>query len=269
MSSTVLITGASQGIGKATALLFARRGYNTIIAARTASELDAVAREIENIGSEVLAIPTDTSDRAAVETLVARGSDRFGKIDVLVNNAGICMSASMAQTTIEDWEKIINTNLWGYIYTIKAILPQMLARKQGSIINVGSFGGKVPMPNMTAYCTTKHAIVGLTETMRIELEPLGIHVSGVHPSVTKTDFLSRAVFKDKDPQREKQRRQDMEKFIDSPLASQSEDVAEVIWKAVKHSHGSIVVGSAKFPAFFHRLFPSLSKTILQVATNLG
>lgn len=268
MSPTVSITGASQGIGKATALLFARRGYNTIIAARTPSELDAVAREIENLGGKVLAIPTDTSDRAAVENLVAKGCDRFGQIDVLVNNAGVCMSASMAQTTIEDWERIINTNLWGYIYTIKAVLPQMLARKQGSIINVGSFGGKVPLPNMTAYCTSKHAIVGLTETMRLELEPLGIHVSGVHPSVTKTDFLSRAVFRDKDAQQETQRREAMEKFLESPLASQSEDVAEAIWRAVKHSHGSIIVGSAKFPAFFHRLFPSLSKTILQVATDL-
>ncbi|WP_036483412.1 SDR family oxidoreductase [Myxosarcina sp. GI1] len=268
MTPTVLITGASQGIGKSTALLFARRGYNTVIASRTASELNAVAKEIESLGGEVLAIPTDTRDRAAVETLVAKGIERFGQIDVLINNAGICMSASMAQTSIEDWEKIINTNLWGYIYAIKAVLPQMLERKQGSIINVGSFGGKVPMPNMTAYCTSKHAIVGLTETMRIELEPQGIHVSGVHPSVTKTDFLERAVFRDKDPQKEKQRRQDMEKFIESPLASESEDVAKAIWKAVKHSHGSIVVGSAKFPAFFHRLFPSMSKTILQVATNL-
>ena len=173
----------------------------------------------------------------------------------------------MVETTIEDWEKIINVNLWGYIYPIKALLPHFLERKQGNIINIGSFGGKVPLPNMTAYCTSKHAIVGLTETLRLELEPQGIHVSGVHPSVTNTDFLERAIFKNSDPQTEAKQRQEMAKMLESPLASSADDVAQAIWDAVKHPQAEIVVGSAKIPTFLHRLFPSITQGMLQLTAK--
>lgn len=260
MSKIAFITGASQGIGKATALLFAKNGYDLIITARTQDTLETVAEEIKNLGRQVLAIPTDTSDRYAVESLINSGLERFGQIDVLVNNAGVLMKAPMAQTTIEDWEKIINTNLWGYIYTIKALLPHFLARKQGHIINIGSFGGKVPLPKMTAYCTTKHAITGLTETLRLELEPEGIRVSGVHPSVTNTDFIERAIFKDSDPQQ-------MKKFFSSPLASQPEDVAKVILNTVKHPQAEVIVGSAKVPTFLYRFAPGLTQGMLKLATK--
>ncbi|GAB4537043.1 MAG: SDR family oxidoreductase [Pleurocapsa sp.] len=267
MSSIALITGASQGIGKATALLFAKNGYDLIITARTKDKLEAVAQQIRNLDRQVIAITTDTSDRAAVEALINLALERFFKIDVLINNAGICMSAPMAETTIEDWERIINVNLWGYIYTINALLPHFLARKQGNIINVGSFGGKVPLPNMTAYCTSKHAIVGLTETLRIELEPLGIHVSGVHPSVTNTDFLERTIFKASNPQESNNRRQGMEQMLNSPLASSSEDIAKAIWHTVKHPEAEVIVGSAKVPTFLHRLFPGITQGMLQLATK--
>ena len=259
MSPTAFITGASQGIGKATALLFAKNGYDLVITARTREKLDAVAEEIKALDRQVLAITTDVSDRSAIEALVNLGLERFTKIDVLVNNAGVCMTAPMAKTTIEDWEKIINVNLWGYIYTINALLPHFLARKQGNIINVGSFGGKVPLPKMTAYCTSKYAVVGLTETLCLELEPLGIHVSGIHPSVTNSDFLERAIFKDSDPQQMKQ-------MLSSPLASSPEDVAKAIWNAVKHPQAEVVVGSAKIPTFLHRLFPGITQGILQLGT---
>ncbi len=260
MSSTALITGASQGIGKATALLFAKKGYDLIITARTKDKLESVAEEIRTLGVEVLAIASDVSDRSAVEALINLGIERFSQIDVLVNNAGVCMTAPMVKTTIEDWERIINVNLWGYIYTINTLLPHFIARKQGSIINVGSFGGKVPLPNMTAYCTSKHAITGLTETLRLELEPQGIHVSGIHPSVTNTDFMERAVFKDSDPEQMKQ-------MLSSPLASQPEDVAKAIWDAVKHPQAEVVVGSAKVPTFLHRLFPGITQGMLQLGTK--
>jgi short-subunit dehydrogenase len=260
MSSIAFITGASEGIGKETALLFAKNGYDLIITARTKDKLESVAAEIRNLGREVLAVATDTSDRSAIESLINLGLERFEHIDVLINNAGICMKASMSETSIEDWEKIIGINLWGYIYTINALLPHFLARKQGHIINVGSFGGKVPLPKMTAYCTTKHAITGLTETLRLELEPQGIHVSGVHPSVTKTEFVDRAIFKDSDPQQMKQ-------FLSSPLASTAEDVAKVILKTVKHPRAEIILGSAKIPTVVYRFFPSITQGILQFASK--
>lgn len=260
MSSTAFITGASQGIGKATALLFAKNGYDLVITARTQEKLDDVAETIKALDRQVLAITTDVSDRNAIEALVNLGIERFSQIDVLVNNAGICMTAPMAKTTIEDWQKIIDVNLWGYIYTINAFLPHFLARKQGNIINVGSFGGKIPLPKMTAYCTSKYAVVGLTETLRLELEPLGIHVSGIHPSVTNSDFLERAIFKDGDSQQ-------MQQVLSSPLASSPEDVAKAIWNAVQHPQAEVIVGSAKVPTFLHRLFPGITQGIFQLATK--
>jgi len=260
MCPTALITGASQGIGKATALLFARKGYNLVITARTKDRLESVAEEIRSLGTQALAITTDVSDRSAVEALVNLGIERFSQIDVLINNAGVCMTAPMAKTTIEDWQKIINVNLWGYIYTINTLLPHFIARKQGKIINVGSFGGKIPLPNMTAYCTSKYAITGLTETLRIELEPQGIQVSGIHPSVTNSDFMERAVFRDSDPEQMKQ-------MLSSPLTSQPEDVAKAIWDAVKHSQAEVIVGSAKVPTVLHRLFPGITQGMMQLANK--
>ncbi|PJF37851.1 MAG: oxidoreductase, partial [Phototrophicales bacterium] len=123
MTSTALITGASEGIGRATALKFAQQGYNLVIAARSAEKLEAVANEIRALGGQVLAVPTDMGDRAAVQSLIEQAMSTFEQIDVLVNNAGICMNGPMVETTIEDWQTIINTNLWGYIYTIHALLP--------------------------------------------------------------------------------------------------------------------------------------------------
>jgi NADP-dependent 3-hydroxy acid dehydrogenase YdfG len=108
MSSTALSTGASQGIGKATALLFAKNGYDLIITARTQDRLDSTAEQIKSYGRQVLAIATDISDRSAATELVNLGIEHFSAIDVLINNAGICMNAPMPKTSIEDWEKIIN-----------------------------------------------------------------------------------------------------------------------------------------------------------------
>ena len=267
MSATALITGASQGIGKATALLFAKNGYDLIITARTKDKLEAVAAEIKALNRQVVAIAADTSDRQAIESLIDRGIESFGQIDVLINNAGVCMSAPMSETTIEDWERIINVNLWGYIYTINKLLPHFIERKQGSIVNVGSFGGKVPLPKMTAYCTSKFAITGLTETLRLELEPQGIHVSGIHPSVTNSDFMERAIFKDRDPQEKENRRNSMAQMLSSPLSSQPEDVAQAIWNVVKHPQAEVVVGSAKVPAFLNRLFPGITQGMMQLTTK--
>ncbi|MGF1482142.1 MAG: SDR family NAD(P)-dependent oxidoreductase [Cyanophyceae cyanobacterium] len=260
MASTVLITGASQGIGKATAQLFAERGDNVVLAARNPDPLYAVADSIRAGGQGVLAVPTDVSQAEQVTTLVEKALDTYGHIDVLVNNAGICMNGEMAQTTLEDWRRVIDVNLWGYIYTIHALLPQFLQRKAGTIVNVGSFGGKVPLPKMTAYCTSKFAVTGLTETLRIELEPAGIHVCAVHPSVTNSDFLERTIFRGNNAS---QQRQQMSELLTSPIASQPEDVAKAILEVVEHPKGEIVVGSAVVPTAAYRLAPGLTQWLMQ------
>jgi NADP-dependent 3-hydroxy acid dehydrogenase YdfG len=146
MAPTVLITGASQGIGRSTALLFAQKGYDLVLAAREPDRLNAVAQEIRANNRDALAVPTDVTDPQQVNALVERALAAHGHIDVLVNNAGICSSGPMEKTSLEDWHKILDVNLWGYIHTSHALLPQFLARQAGTIVNVGSFGGKVPLP---------------------------------------------------------------------------------------------------------------------------
>lgn len=260
MAATALITGASQGIGKATACLFAENGYNVVLAARNSARLQSVAAEIRRQGCQALAIPTDVTKVEQVNILVEKALDSFARVDVLVNNAGVCMTGEMAQTTLEDWRQIIDVNLWGYIHTIHALLPQFLERRAGTIINVGSFGGKVPLPKMTAYCTSKFAITGLTETLRIELEPKGISVCAVHPSVTNSDFLDRAIFRGQEASHQ---REQMSRLLSSPLTSQPEDVAETILDAVKHPQAEVVVGSAAVATAAYRLAPGLTQWAMQ------
>lgn len=263
MAPTVLITGASQGIGKATALLFAHKGYNVVLAAREANRLNAVAQELRTKGHDALAFPTDVSNPQQVNMLVDKALATYGRLDVLVNNAGICSSGSMENTSLEDWHKVIDVNLWGCVHTIQALLPHFLERKAGTIVNVGSFGGKVPLPYMTVYCTSKYAITGLTETLRLELEPKGIQVCGVHPSVTNTAFITRSIFSGRDDHEKNERQQQMQQLIESPLASQPEDVAKAIWNVVKHPQAEVVVGTAAVAAATYRFAPGLMHWILQ------
>lgn len=265
--NTAIITGASQGIGKATAILFAQKGYDVVLAARQQEDLEIVAEKIRALGTIALAIPTDITDRQQVKELVAKALNRFTSIDVLVNNAGICMMSPMTKTTHEDWQKIINTNLWGYIYTIETLLPHFLERKRGTIINVGSFGGKMPLPNMTAYCTSKYAVTGLTETLRLELEPKGIYVCGIHPSVTNSDFLTRAVFRNEELDEDRSQRQQLQQMLDSPFVSQPEEVAREIFKLVQRPQAEVIVGSGAIATTFYRLFPSVTQWLIPKLSN--
>ena len=263
MTLTAVITGASQGIGRATAFLLAQKGYKLVLAARQNDRLEAVARQIQAQGGQALAIPTDVTDVQQVKILVEKALATYAQVDVLINNAGICMTAPLAQTSLEDWQKILNVNLWGYIYPIHALLPHFLERHQGTIINVGSFGGKMPLPNMTAYCTSKYAVTGLTETLRLELEPQGIHVCGVHPSVTNSDFLERAVFRGEGDTSTERIEQQMGEILNSPLASQPQDVAKAIGNVIEHPQSEVVVGSGALATNLYRIAPSLTQWLLQ------
>lgn len=263
MNSTVLITGASQGIGKATALLFADKGYQVVLAARNREKLNSVAKEITAKGGQALAISTDVTDYEQVKVLVETALLTYTNIDVLINNAGICLTAPMAKTTLEDWQKIMNVNLWGYIHLIDALLPHFLARKQGTIVNVGSFGGKMPLPNMTAYCTSKYAVTGLTETLRLELEPKGIKVCGVHPGVTNSDFLERAIFKGESETEAQKQREQLKEMLASPLTSKPEDVAKEIWQTVQKPQAEVIVGLSAIATTAHRLFPDVTNWLMQ------
>jgi short-subunit dehydrogenase len=178
---------------------------------------------------------------------------------VLVNNAGICLTGAMVDTSLEDWHRILDTNLWGYIHTIHALLPSLLAQGYGTIVNVGSFGGKMPLPSMTAYCTSKYAVTGLTDTLRLELVSKGIHVALVQPGLINSDFLERAIFRGE----AEARRSPMETLLNGSWASQPEDVANAVWEAVSQRRSEIVVGPAAIATEAYRLFPGLVQWAVQ------
>lgn len=263
MNRNVLITGASSGIGKATALLFARNGYDVTIAARTAETLESVAQEIQALGRNAIPVPTDVTKVDQVNALAETAIAAYGHVDVLVNNAGVCLTGSIESTSLEDWQNLMNVNLWGYLYTIQALLPQFLAQGKGTMINVGSIGGKMPLPQMTAYCTTKYAVTGLTEALRLELQPKGIEVCAVHPGVTKSQFLERTVFRGHNEQEVETAHSRMNQAYNSPLASSPEEVAQVIWHSVNHPQAEMIVGASAIAATAYRLAPNLIQWTMQ------
>ncbi len=255
MASTVLITGASQGIGRAIASQFARHGFNIVLAARQTDRLNQAAAELRANHHSAIAIPTDVRDPEQVQNLVQKTLDQFGTVDVLVNNAGIYVSGPVSQFSLDDWHQTIDTNLWGYIHTIHALLPHFEQRQAGTIVNIGSIGGKVPLPYLVPYTTTKFAITGLTQALRAELQHKGIHVCGIYPNLIKSSFLERAIFRGNSPEDTRDRRQQVEQTLQMPLIETPEKVAHAVWDAVQHQRDDVVVGSAKLSAKSYQLFP--------------
>jgi len=265
MTKTVLITGASQGTGRATALLFARKGYNIVLTARKIDRLSKVANEVRSLGVSALAMGTDVGNPGRVEYLVQKALEFYGDIDVLVNNAGICLTGSAEHTTLDDWHQLMDTNYFGYVHTIHAILPHFLERKRGTIVNVGSFGGKMPLPGMAAYCASKYAVTGLTETLRLELTPKGIHICAVHPGVINSNFMERAQFRGADKASRDRLESQMAEALKSGFVSQPEDIAKAIWDGVRKRKDEVVVGPTSLATEAYRLFPQLVEFAL---TNL-
>lgn len=263
MTSTVVITGASQGIGKETALLFARNGYNVVLAARHADRLEALAHELNTFNHPALAVPTDVKDPQQVQALVERAIAHFGSIDVLVNNAGIYISGPVEEFTLDDWHQTLDTNLWGYIHTIHALLPHFVERGSGTIVNVGSIGGKISVPYLAPYTTSKFAITGLTQALHSELQPKGIHVCGIYPNIIKSDFLERAIFRGKTPEDAQARYQQVAQLLGTPIVEKPADVAKAIWDAVEHKREEVVVGSANLSIVSNKLFPGVMQWLFR------
>jgi short-subunit dehydrogenase len=185
----VLLTGASSGIGRATALALAGRGAKLSIAARRQSELEQVASECRHLGAECVAIRADVSSRAECGRLVTEAEARFGPVEILVNNAGFAIFDPIADARSEDLESMMATNYFGTLWCSRAVLPGMIRRREGAIVNVGSIAGIMGFARMGGYCATKFAVAGLTEALRSETMRHGIRVSLVAPGTTATDFF--------------------------------------------------------------------------------
>ncbi|HEY9636882.1 MAG TPA: SDR family oxidoreductase [Coleofasciculaceae cyanobacterium] len=263
MADTVLITGASQGIGKATTLLFAHQGYNLVLAARQSDRLESVASEVRSLGRDAIAIPTDVRDPEQVNTLVQKALEHYSSIDVLINNAGVYLLGPVEKCSLSDWHQMIDTNLWGYIHTIYALLPHFLERGSGTIVNVSSIGGKVPIPYQVPYTASKYAVTGLTESLHAELSPKGIQVCGIHPNFIKTDLMERAIFRGNDEQDTQERRDLVEKALNSPMLEKPEKVAQAIWNAVRHKRSDVMVGSANLSNAAYKLFPGAMQSVFR------
>lgn len=183
---TAIITGGGRGIGRATAVAFAKEGADIVLAARTASEITNVAKEITQIGSRALAITTDVQDKSNVKNMVAKTLDTFGKVDILVNNAGVAIHNPIPKIREEDWDITMAVNLKGVFLCTQAVFSHMCEKKHGHIVNVSSVSGKFGHTNGGAYCASKFAVIGFTETTNNEGKRHGVKASVVCPGPVDT-----------------------------------------------------------------------------------
>jgi short-subunit dehydrogenase len=189
---TVLITGASSGIGRRAALVLGQAGAKLALVARRTDRLGEVVKEIQDRGGTAEAYPCDVTVPEAMDVTVRRCVERYGRLDVLVNNAGAGFFAAIEQTTVEDLEQVLAVNFKGTFYGILAALPVMRRQGAGHVINVASTAGRRGSPYVGAYCASKFAVVGLTESLRTELSGSGIQVSLFCPGATRTGFFDAA-----------------------------------------------------------------------------
>jgi len=185
---TVVITGASSGIGRAAALEFARRGANVVIAARRGELLDEIARLCRDRGVSCTTIVADVSNRTDCKRLI----DSAGRIDILVNNAGFAIFEAIENAKPEDLEEMMRTNYFGAVWCTQAALPAMLARREGTIVNVASIAGMMGYARMGGYCATKFAMIGFSEALRDEVIDRGVRVAMVCPGTVDTNFFVKA-----------------------------------------------------------------------------
>jgi short-subunit dehydrogenase len=188
-STTVaFVTGASSGLGSALALALAQRGAKVAISARRQDRLEAIAQQIQHAGGTPLVVPADVSQRSAVESAIAKTVEAFGTVDLLMNNAGRELRASVEDTTEEQLENLFQLNVFSLWYTTAAVLPMMKAQGRGHIANVSSIAGKVGSPYHSAYIASKHAVVGFTAALRTELMDTGVEASVIMPVNIMTEL---------------------------------------------------------------------------------
>ena len=194
-----LVTGASRGIGKAIAYLFAQEGMNVVICSRNENQIRKTAVEIQkDTGNLVVPVKTDVRNHIDVDKLVKITINEFGRIDILVNNAGVAIIKPLMETTDHEYDTIIDTNLKGLFFCCRSVLPHMIKRKSGYIINISSGAGKTGFANLSVYCASKFGVIGITESLAGEVSDYGIKVFSVCPGTVATqmqkEFMSNEEF---------------------------------------------------------------------------
>jgi NADP-dependent 3-hydroxy acid dehydrogenase YdfG len=184
----VVITGASSGLGEATARLLSAQGASVVLGARRVDRLQALADELTGSGGKALAVTTDVTDCDQVKRLVDRAVQAYGRIDVMINNAGLMPQAPLERLKIDEWNRMIDVNIKGVLYGIAAALPHMQQQKSGHIINVSSVAGHKVGPGFAVYAATKHAVRALSEGLRQEVKPYNIRTTVISPGAVDTEL---------------------------------------------------------------------------------
>lgn len=245
---TVVVTGASSGIGRAAALEFARRGANLVLAARRAELLDEVTRACRALGVDCTTAVTDVTRRSECERLI----EMAGSVDVLVNNAGFAIFDPIESARPDDLEAMMQTNYFGAVWCTQAVLPQMLARGAGMIVNVASIAGIMGYARMGGYCATKFAMIGFSETLRDEVLGRGVRVAMICPGTVETQFFVKA---------ERGKMPGASRLI---LAIKPEQVARAVVDAAEDGRYRRIlpVGAAMFMRL-KELFPRLAHVLMR------
>ncbi len=185
----VMVTGATSGIGEACAKKFAQGGYNVIITGRRKEKLDALKKELESMGAEVLAMQFDVREREAAKKAVEFLKDKWAKIDVLINNAGLALGLDKEyEGDFDDWDTMIDTNIKGLLNMTRFVVPAMVERNEGHIINIGSVAGDAAYANGNVYCATKAAVKTITDGLRIDVAESNVRVTNLKPGLVQTNF---------------------------------------------------------------------------------
>ncbi len=238
MKQTAFITGATSGIGMATANLLAKNNFKLVLCGRREDRLNQLQNELGSI-TEVTTLQFDVRDREAVFSAIDGLPDDFKKIDVLVNNAGNAHGLDPIQDgSMDDWDAMMDINVKGLLYVSKAILPKMIERNSGFIVNIGSTAGKEVYPGGNVYCASKYAVNAINKGMRIDLNKYNIRVSGIHPGLVETEF-SDVRFKG-DSQRAK-------KVYQGYKALQAEDIADIIHFVITRPYHVSIEDLVVFP----------------------
>ncbi len=216
-NKNALVTGAGKGIGKAIALALAKEGVNVILVSRTQEEIDSVAIKVRSLRVKALAITADVADINSVNAAVKKALTEFGTIDILINNAGIAAFGKFLELEPTDWERIIQVNLMGTYYVTRAVLPNMIERQTGDIINISSTAGLSGNALTSAYSASKFAVLGLTDSLMHEVRKHNIRVTALTPSTVATDMAKELKLTDGNPEK----------------VMQAEDMAELIIAQLK------------------------------------
>ena len=248
-NKVVLITGASSGIGKQTAIEFAKLGSNIILVARRKNKLEQVENELKQFNVKTLVCSCDVSKKDQVEKMSKIVLKKFNSIDILVNNAGFAIFGSVYDLSVNDIESQMETNYFGMVYCTKNFLPLMLEKKSGHIVNVASVAASFGLPGIASYCASKFAMLGFSEGLKHELSGTGVGITVVSPIMVKTDFFDHPSF------------EKMPKY--SPTSLSAKTVAKAIVKASSSSRLEIITPSiVRIAVWLKHTFPYFINPIL-------